>query len=57
MNDLMEVGLTGSTQRTGKPATWPSSPYGYDVPRGSGQQWHDNARYKADTQMSGRQHD
>lgn len=45
MNDLMEVGLTGSTPRTGKPATW-----------GSGQQWHDNARYNADTQKSGRQH-
>jgi hypothetical protein len=33
----MEVGLTGSTQRTGKPATWPPSSQGYGVPRGSGQ--------------------
>lgn len=41
----MEVGLTGSTPRTGKPATW-----------GSGQQRCDNVRYNADIQKSGRHH-
>lgn len=37
-NDPMEVGLTGSTPRTGKPATW-----------GSGQRMCDSLRYKKGT--------
>jgi len=54
----MEVGLTGSTPRTGKPATWPPSLFmSYGVPRGSSQQRCDNARCNADTQKSGKQHD
>jgi hypothetical protein len=42
---LVEVGLTGSTLRTGKPATW-----------GSGQQGCDTARNKIDTQKSRKHH-
>jgi hypothetical protein len=45
VKDAMEVGLTGSTQRTGKPAT-----------RGSGQQRCNAVRYNADTQWLERQH-
>ena len=41
----VEVGLTGSTRRTGKPAT-----------RGSGQRKCDGASITADTQKSGRHH-
>lgn len=42
----MEVGLIGSTPKTGKPSTW-----------GSGQQRCDSSNDKADTQKSGIQHD
>jgi len=53
VNGLMEVGLTGSTLRTGKPAT---CLYRKVQARGSGQQWCNATRYKADIQKSGRQH-
>jgi len=45
-DDSVEVGLTGSTPKTGKPATW-----------GSGQQRCDSSSYKADALKSEVQHD
>ena len=52
----MEVGLTGSTPKTGNPSTRQLSLYERWQSRGSGQQRCDSARYNADTQKSGRQH-
>jgi hypothetical protein len=46
MDDSMEVGLIGSTLRTGKPATW-----------GSDQQGCDKTSDKADTLRSGKHDD
>ena len=45
-NDSVEVGLTGSTRKTGKPATW-----------GSGQQRCDSLNDTADALKSGTHHD
>lgn len=56
VKDPMEVGLTGSTPRTGKPATRQQLLYERWLLRGSGQQRCDSARYNADTQKSGRHH-
>jgi hypothetical protein len=52
----MEVGLTGSTSKTGKPSTRQPSLYELWLSRGSGQQRCDSARYNADTQKSGEHH-
>ena len=52
----VEVGLTGSTPKTGKPST--RQPWSHELwrPRGSGQQRCDRARYNADTLKSGKHH-
>lgn len=52
----MEVGLIGSTLRTGKPSTWQLWINKLWLSRGSGQQRYDHARYKASTQRLGKHH-
>ena len=52
----MEVGLTGSTPKTGKPSTWQLWFYELWQPRGSGQQRCGSARYNADALKSGKHH-
>ena len=52
----MEVGLTGSTLRTGNPSIWQLLLHELWLSRGSGQQRCDSARYNADTQKSGEHH-
>ena len=52
----MEVGLTGSTPKAGKPSTWQLPICEQWQSRGSGQQRCDSARYNADTQKSGEHH-
>ena len=52
----VEVGLTGSTPKAGKPSTWQLPICEQWQSRGSGQQRCDSARYNADTQKSGEHH-